>query len=408
MLSRSTQSRTVLRNVARRAFSTQEAAGVKVVARDGSRPVSEVSVVIKAGSRYNTTPGISHVLKNFAFRNTSNRSALRLTRESELLGGQLSASLSRENIVLSAKFLRKDLPYFVEALSDTLSNTLFAKYELVEDVLPITFRESQKAYQNAAYVSAEAAYQAAFRTGLGNPLLAEAYSPVNIDQVKNYANSAFNKANITVVGSSVIEKDLAILVGEHFAGLSTGTPLIAPETKAYAGDIRIKRAGPSALTIAFPTTTASPALAILAQVLGGHSAIKNTPGSTLLSHVAIKTGTTISTNFTSYGDASVLAVTISGASAPAIAQAARSTASQIREFASDLDVEHIEKAANRALFSTAELSDTSAVGAFTKVTESGAISIDAIMDAANKVSGGTVAVGAVGQVHQLPYASDLF
>lgn len=58
-------------------------------------------------------------------QNTTKRSALRLQREAELLGGSFSSSLSRENIVLKAKFLRGDLPYFVEALGEILSKTKY-------------------------------------------------------------------------------------------------------------------------------------------------------------------------------------------------------------------------------------------------------------------------------------------
>lgn len=58
-------------------------------------------------------------------QNTTRRSSLRLQRESELLGGIFSSELSRENIVLRAKFLRDDLPYFVEALGDVLTKTKY-------------------------------------------------------------------------------------------------------------------------------------------------------------------------------------------------------------------------------------------------------------------------------------------
>jgi ubiquinol-cytochrome c reductase core subunit 2 len=50
-----------------------------------------------------------------------------LQRESELLGGSLGSTLSKENIVLRAKFLRNDLPYFVEALADVLCYTRYLR-----------------------------------------------------------------------------------------------------------------------------------------------------------------------------------------------------------------------------------------------------------------------------------------
>ncbi|KAF5101515.1 hypothetical protein D0Z00_000790 [Geotrichum galactomycetum] len=406
MLTRSTAARSTLRTVGRRAFSSQEVSGVKVISRDDGRTTSQVSVIIKAGSRYSTTPGLAHILEKFAFKNTSNRSALRLTRETELLGGQLSTSLSRENIVLTAKFLREDLPYFVEALGDVLANTSFNKYELIEDVTPLVALEAQAAAKNAAFVSAEAAYSAAFHNGLGNSLLAESYSPVTIDQVKSFASSAFTKSNITVVGNSVVESDLAALVGKHFGGLSTGAALSTPATKAHAGEVRVKSSGANALTIAFPSTSVTPANSVIAHVLGGVSNVKWSVGSSLLSIVANKTGTTINTSYSPYSDASLLSVTISGASAAAVSDAAALAAKEIKGLSASLSEEAIKKASAAVRFAAADLVDVNPVAAV--IAGDVTVSADAVAEAAAALSSGPVAVGAVGQVHNLPYADDLF
>ena len=55
---------------------------------------------------------------------------MRITREVELLGGELSSSHSRENLVLSAKFLSGDLPYFAELLAEeSASDYVFANVD---------------------------------------------------------------------------------------------------------------------------------------------------------------------------------------------------------------------------------------------------------------------------------------
>ena len=51
---------------------------------------------------------------------------MRIVREAELLGAELRSYHTRENLVLEAKFLRDDLPYFVELLGEVASST---KYE---------------------------------------------------------------------------------------------------------------------------------------------------------------------------------------------------------------------------------------------------------------------------------------
>lgn len=58
---------------------------------------------------------------------TDRRSTLRIVRESELLGATLNAWHSRENLVLEAKFLRDDLPYFVELLGEVASSTKYQR-----------------------------------------------------------------------------------------------------------------------------------------------------------------------------------------------------------------------------------------------------------------------------------------
>lgn len=58
-------------------------------------------------------------------QNTDKRSALRITRESELLGGQLTAYHTREALVIQAAFLRDDLPYFTELLGEVITKTRY-------------------------------------------------------------------------------------------------------------------------------------------------------------------------------------------------------------------------------------------------------------------------------------------
>lgn len=50
--------------------SVADASGVKVAGVESGAPAatSSVTVVVKAGSRYETKPGAAHVLKSFAFK----------------------------------------------------------------------------------------------------------------------------------------------------------------------------------------------------------------------------------------------------------------------------------------------------------------------------------------------------
>lgn len=64
-------------------------------------------------------------------QNTDKRSALRITREAELLGGRLNAYHTREALVIEAAFLRDDLPYFTELLGEVITQTRYTSMSLL-------------------------------------------------------------------------------------------------------------------------------------------------------------------------------------------------------------------------------------------------------------------------------------
>ena len=107
-------------------YETGETNGVKFASRDLPGPTTHLAVVAKAGSRFEPMPGYADALEKFAYKCTGRRTALRITREAELMGSELSSYHSRENLVLSAKFMRPDLPYFVELLGEIISSTKYS------------------------------------------------------------------------------------------------------------------------------------------------------------------------------------------------------------------------------------------------------------------------------------------
>lgn len=54
----------------KRGFATvvDASSGFKVAAVDNAQPSSSVTVLLKAGSRYQSKPGVAHALSNFAFK----------------------------------------------------------------------------------------------------------------------------------------------------------------------------------------------------------------------------------------------------------------------------------------------------------------------------------------------------
>jgi ubiquinol-cytochrome c reductase core subunit 2 len=70
MLSARTTARAAASSIAstRRSLATVVENPFKIAAVDNGQPTASVTVVVKAGPRYETTPGAAHVLKFFAFK----------------------------------------------------------------------------------------------------------------------------------------------------------------------------------------------------------------------------------------------------------------------------------------------------------------------------------------------------
>ena len=114
--------------------------------------------------------------------NNEAKSALRFTRESELLGGIVSSDVTRDSIVLKTQFLKQDLPYFVEALGNVLTKTSFRDHELPETVLPAAKAQNAEAQGSNAFKAFESLHEISFRKGLGNPLYYDGTSPISVER----------------------------------------------------------------------------------------------------------------------------------------------------------------------------------------------------------------------------------
>lgn len=401
-------SRTAATSV-RRYLST-ESSGVKVFSNDDGRPVTQLSLVLKGGSRYDTTPGVSHLLEKFAFKNTSSRSALRLVRESELLGGQLSSSVGKENIVLNAKFLREDLPYFVEVLSDVAKDTLYNQYEYDEDVVPLAAFEAQRACSDNAYVAREAAHEVAFRKGLGNPALSQQYNPVTLEQVKNYAREVYTKANLSVYASGVEHNDLNELVGKFFKTLGSGSPLTSPKAQLFSGESRIKAPGPTSVVLGFPLAP-SPANHVLASVLGNDQSVKWSIGETPLAVASAKTNTSIAASVHSYSDADLLTVEVGGSNdAAAVRAGLQEVSTLIKGLSSGVSDDQVARAVAKSKFlnaSTIERDHIAALNNEAHPQEFSAVNTESIKKLSSGLVSGKKVLGVVGKVHEIPYLDEL-
>lgn len=431
--------RTLTRGRAYATVSSATASGVKVAGLDLGQPTTTLSVVIKAGSRYESKAGVAHALKNFAFKATSTSSALKTIRETELYGGVLSAGLGREELFLNAEFLRGDEDYFLSLLASVLSSTKFHPHEFQELVLPIIQSDTLNAISTPSVLALDLAHTVAFRRGLGNSLFASPHSPITAGDVKQFAGEAFAKGNIAVFGTGIGTEELKAAVTKAFGSGSAsagGSVASGSASKYYGGEQRVPLDGHSGgnptMVIAYGTTSTpntSAELSIIPQLLGGESALKWVPGTSPLALAAAKyPGSKAKSFVLPYSDASLVGVELSAPTSEALRDLAKDVSAAIKGLGEKgekggLKDEEVKKAVAGAKFQAAsvveskegllasygpQILSSGSIKSLEDVTSSFSnVSAESIAKAAGELFKGKATVVAVGDLEVLPYADEL-
>ncbi|CAN9361832.1 unnamed protein product [Alternaria alternata] len=348
-------------------YQSGEAKGVKYASRDFAGPTTTLALVAKAGTRFQPLPGLTEGLANFAFRGTERRSTLRIVRESELLGASLNAHHSRENLVLEAKFLRDDLPYFVELLGEVASSTKYQPHVYAEEVLPMIHFAHKKFLASVTDMATQSAHSLAFHRGLGVPTASAAPTPytkyLDAETIEWYSKIAYAKPNFAVVANGADHGEFSKWVGEFFENVPSApvqeSGIGADQSKYFGGEERIAHDGGNAMVIAFPGSSSftgkfyKPEIAVLSSLLGGESAVKWSQGFTKLGQAAAQ-GAKVKTTSAIYSDAGLLYTTITG-SAKAVAQTAQASVDAIKKIAAgEISSEEVSKAKAAAKFKELE------------------------------------------------------
>src|SRR3984885_5984448 len=91
-----------------------------------------MGVWMRAGSRHEVPElnGISHFVEHMVFKGTKSRSAQRIAREVDAIGGNLDAFTGKETICFNMKVLDDHVPTALDVLSDLVLNTVFSSDEI--------------------------------------------------------------------------------------------------------------------------------------------------------------------------------------------------------------------------------------------------------------------------------------
>lgn len=264
------------------------AAAIPVAAVNEAAPVVSLTVAARAGSRYEGTEGAAHALKNFAFKSTNQRSALRIVRETELNGGVLSAALTPELILLTADCLKGDEAHFAGLLAEVIGDSKLCRFEFNEDVVPSLAADTAAVAQDPIAFGADALFRTAFRgRGVGASLFASPAAPLTVEAVRAFAHEVYHAGNVAVVGSGIARDELDALVASAFGSVHARSAPSTAASKYFGGDLRTAlvdshgHAQPlSHFFLAYEGAprAQSAVLSVLEALLGGASSIKWTFG----------------------------------------------------------------------------------------------------------------------------------
>ncbi|KAH9956736.1 LuxS/MPP-like metallohydrolase [Russula dissimulans] len=432
----------------KRGFATvvDASSGFKVAAVDNGQPSSSVTVLLNAGSRYQSKPGVAHALSNFAFKSTGKRSALGTIREAELYGGVLSSSLSREHLAITAEFLRGDEAHFIDYLASFLVSPKFTRHELSEYVLPAVHSESSAASQSAPTHALELAHALAFRHGLGHSLYADSQTAGSItaEDVRDlHARAVANPSGVAILGTGIPAETLAKLFDDALsahnnnsknktpAPAPTAAPAAPPATTYHGGAARFSSAHGSqqqAIFIGFGSTASAslPALHVLAAHLNPAPALKWASSAAPVAS-RIPAGVHARSVLLPYSDATLIGVVLEGTDGAALGDAAKAVVGAFKDAAATggggkVGKEELGRAVARAKFQLAAGVEgrEGYVGTFgPKVLKGETAGVQAALDGIQGVSAASLSqvaadlvkgkptYVAIGDLHALPHADEI-
>ncbi|XP_051925671.1 cytochrome b-c1 complex subunit 2, mitochondrial [Hippocampus zosterae] len=220
---------------------TRLPSGLVIASLENYSPASKIGVFVKAGCRYETldNQGVTHVLRLAADLTTKGASAFKICRGIEAVGGKLSASSSRENMIYTVDCLRDDLDTVMEYLINVTTAQEFRPWE-VSDLTPRVKVDKARAGQSAQIAVVESLHEAAYKNALSNSLYCPDYMVGNVlsEHLHHFVQNHFTSARMALVGLGV---DHTVLkqVGEQFLNIRSGAGTSGGQARYRGGEVRL-------------------------------------------------------------------------------------------------------------------------------------------------------------------------
>jgi zinc protease len=194
---------------------------VLLLAEKHDIPVVTMNMAIKAGSTSapGDEPGLASITASLLTQGTTKRTASRISREIDFIGGSLSTSGGSDFASASLRVLSKDLRTGLELFSDVLMNPVFDQKEIDRKVKE-TLAEIQHQKDEPGVVAGEAFDKAVFgghAYGRTSDDVAAYLPKLTREDITRFYSSRYSPNNtiIAVVGD-VSEKEIVPLLNEYF------------------------------------------------------------------------------------------------------------------------------------------------------------------------------------------------
>jgi predicted Zn-dependent peptidase len=189
-----------------------------------------MGVWMRAGSRHEVPElnGISHFVEHMVFKGTRSRSAQRIAREVDAIGGNLDAFTGKETVCFNIKVLDEHVPTALDVLSDLVLNPVFAAEEITRERGVIL--EEIKMDEDSPDTLVHEIFTQNFWKGhpLGKPILGTRETVRSFEQntLLNFFEQRFQAGNMVFSAAGNIEHDSFVeLVARYFSSLAPGSVL---------------------------------------------------------------------------------------------------------------------------------------------------------------------------------------
>ena len=191
-----------------------------------------MGIWIRAGSRHELAEvnGISHFVEHMVFKGTKSRTAQRIAREVDAIGGNLDAFTGKETICFNIKVLDEHVPSALDVLSDLVLNPIFAGEDISRE-RGVILEEIKMDEDNPDYLVHEIFTQNFWKDHpLGKPILGtkETVRKFEQDTLFGYYGQRFTGGNMIFSAAGNIEHDSfveqvtrrfeSVPAGEHQGG----------------------------------------------------------------------------------------------------------------------------------------------------------------------------------------------